>query len=228
MSSKNIDMIQTVASGLGGLVNEVVFVGGSVLELYIDTVTSEPSRPTLDVDLVIHVTNRTGFYLFGEKLRLIGFVNNISEGAPICRWTYHNVIVDIMPSNESILWFSNKWYEYGFSRRVEKSIGNDISIFLFPVVVYLATKIEAILQRGLPDIRYSHDFEDVIFLIDNCNSLLVDFENSDKDVKKYISNQFQILMQMDIFREAVNCVLPYGSDYNDVERIVQKLRHFQK
>lgn len=36
MSGTNIDKLQIVANGLGELINEMVFVGGTVAELYAD------------------------------------------------------------------------------------------------------------------------------------------------------------------------------------------------
>ncbi len=45
MPSTNITMLQTVASGLGELKNEMVFVGGSVAELYVDNPAASDIRP---------------------------------------------------------------------------------------------------------------------------------------------------------------------------------------
>ena len=48
MPSDNINMLQTVASGLGDLRDEMVFVGGAVAELYADDPASSDIRPTQD------------------------------------------------------------------------------------------------------------------------------------------------------------------------------------
>jgi len=48
MPGDNIIMLQTVASGLGDLVDEMVFVGGAVAELYADDPASSDIRPTQD------------------------------------------------------------------------------------------------------------------------------------------------------------------------------------
>lgn len=34
----------------------------------------------------------------------------VPDVTPICRWTYDDEIVDIMPDDPSILGFSNRWY----------------------------------------------------------------------------------------------------------------------
>lgn len=55
MSGTNIDKLQIVANGLGELINEMVFVGGTVAELYADDSEISDIRPTNDVDCVIEL-----------------------------------------------------------------------------------------------------------------------------------------------------------------------------
>jgi hypothetical protein len=47
---------------------------------------------------------------FGERLRALGFLEDTSEGAPLCRWVHSGTILDVMPLDEKILGFSNRWY----------------------------------------------------------------------------------------------------------------------
>ena len=56
--SKNIEMLTVVVNGLGEMKNEVVFVGGSVAELYADDPASSDIRATLDIDCVIEISSR--------------------------------------------------------------------------------------------------------------------------------------------------------------------------
>ena len=98
MPSTNITMLQTVANGLGELKEEMVFVGGAVAELYADDPAASDIRPTLDVDCVIELSSRIEYAELEESLRKKGFANDTSEGAPICRWVYNNVKVDVMPT----------------------------------------------------------------------------------------------------------------------------------
>lgn len=98
MPSTNILMLQTVAKGLGELKDEMVFVGGAVAELYADNPTASEIRPTIDVDCVIEISSRPQFVRMEEKLRTKGFKNDTSKGAPICRWIYEDIKVDVMPT----------------------------------------------------------------------------------------------------------------------------------
>ena len=109
MPNTNINMLQTVANGLGELKNDMVFVGGAVAELYVSDPAACDIRPTLDVDCVIGLSTRLAFYRLEENLRTKGFANDTSSGAPICRWIYKDIKVDVMPTDENILGFSNRW-----------------------------------------------------------------------------------------------------------------------
>jgi len=88
MHSSNLSMLQIVADGLGELVDEVVFVGGSVAELYADNSALSDIRPTMDEDCVVELSSKTSYYQLEKKLRTRGFVNDLSKEAPICRWIY--------------------------------------------------------------------------------------------------------------------------------------------
>jgi len=108
MSSRNIEMIKVIAEGLGELNQKVVYIGGTVTEFYSSNKSaSEDIRHTDDVDVVIEIKSRYSFQKLEEKLRNKGFVNDTSDGAPICRWVYQGIKLDVMPDNSKILGFSN-------------------------------------------------------------------------------------------------------------------------
>ena len=55
MHSPNLVMLEIVADGLGELIDEMVFVGGAVAELYADNPALSDIRPTIDVDCVVEL-----------------------------------------------------------------------------------------------------------------------------------------------------------------------------
>ncbi|MDP3399125.1 MAG: hypothetical protein Q8S23_08265 [Bacteroidales bacterium] len=211
MASSNIEMIRKVAVGLGDLKDSVVFIGGAVTELYANDPASTEIRPTLDVDCVIELASRGSFYHMEDSLRRKGFKNDTTPGAPICRWIYKDVIVDIMPDDEDILGFSNRWYKAGVKNRIEKEIDNNLKIFIFQVHYYLATKLEATFHRGMADLRTSQDFEDVVYILNN-NLRLVEIitECHDKELKQYLKDRMKSLLNLKYINEAIECCLPYG------------------
>lgn len=207
MRIANIKMISTVAEGLGNLLDEVVFVGGMVTMCYATDPAATEIRQTLDVDLIVNILSKREYGEFEEVLRSRGFKNDNSPGAPICRWIYNSVTVDIMPMDESILGFSNRWYEYGYDRRVKFSISPNLELFILPAPIYIATKLEAVKGRAT-DLRWSHDFEDVVYILNSRESIVDDIRDSEPLVREYLTTEFSNYVKRANFREAVACVLP--------------------
>ncbi len=222
--SKNIEMLTVVVNGLGEMKNEVVFVGGSVAELYADDPASSDIRATLDIDCVIEISSRMRYNELEERLRAKGFRNDMTQGAPICRWLYKRVIVDVMPIDENILGFTNQWYKGGIEHKTICILQNDTEIFIFPTPYYLGTKFEAVLSRGGDDLRTSHDFEDIIYILDNVTNIVEQILNTEESLKKYLIDQFEILLCNPNIEEAIECALPYGSDER-VNYIIDILRY---
>ena len=108
----NIVRIRAVNNALGTLKDKVVFVGGATVSLYADRMAPE-SRPTDDVDIVVEIASRWDYAQLEAQLRQVGFQNDIT-GKFLGRYLMQGVILDVMPTDESILGFSNKWYADGF------------------------------------------------------------------------------------------------------------------
>lgn len=209
MPRTNLDMLQIIASGLAELKDQVVFVGGAVAELYIQNTGAAPVRPTMDVDLLVNIVSKPDFASVEEHLRKLGFANDFSEGAPICRWLYQGIKVDVMPTDTKVLGFSNDWYHIGYERRVQVELPMSGLIYILPPAIYMCTKLSATKSRG-PDLIMSHDFEDVIYLISNCHDLLEDIHKSDEVVRRFISETLKEFQSHPNFEEAITYSLPYG------------------
>lgn len=107
----NVALIEFVAAHLGeGLRNQVAFVGGAVAGLLITDPALPAIRATEDVDLIVQVTTLVDYHRAEHALTARGFVQDMGPQAPICRWRIGSALVDVMPTLESILGFSNRWY----------------------------------------------------------------------------------------------------------------------
>lgn len=226
MISGNIRRLKVIADGLDDLCNEVVFVGGSVAELYADDPAATDIRPTTDVDCVIELATYGSLQDFEQMLRDRKFVNDIESGV-ICRWKYNGEIVDIMPDRDCILGFTNRWYRPGFQHRAEVRV-NDMTIYILPPLYYVATKIEAVRGRGGEDLRFSHDFEDLVYVLNNRQDIAELFDNeNDSDLTGYLSSWAKEMLSRQNCREEIECMLPYG-DYDRVDYIIEILNHFSR
>ena len=226
MMSGNIRRLKVIADGLGELCKDVVFVGGSVAELYADDPAATDIRPTMDVDCVIELATYSSLQDFEQMLRDRKFLNDIESGV-ICRWKYNGEIVDIMPDRDSILGFTNRWYRPGFQHREEVMV-DDKTIFILPPLYYVATKIEAVRGRGGDDLRFSHDFEDLVYVLNNRQDITELFDNeNDNDITCYLSSWAKEMLSRQNCREEIECMLPYG-DYDRVDYIIEILNHFSR
>lgn len=224
MPSTNIMMLQTVANGLGELKSEMVFVGGAVTEFYADNPAASEIRPTLDVDCVIEISSRLQYARLEENLRTRGFKNDTSKGAPICRWIYKDIKVDVMPTDSNILGFSNRWYEGGIEIKIQKTLPDGTEVFVFPLEYYLAAKFEAHNARGGNDLRQSHDFEDIIYILDNCSEILDSISASNQSVKMYLKKECQKLLENPNITEGIETALPYGSGNEVTDIIIESIQ----
>ena len=149
MADVNMTMLQTVVKGLEELKDEVVFVGGVVAQMYATDPAATEIRPTKDVDCVIELSTRLKYYQLEDQLRKKGFANDMSAGAPICRWIYKNIKVDVMPTDEKILGFSNIWYVEGIRNKIVKTLPDGEEIFVFSPQYFLSAKFEALKKQGI-------------------------------------------------------------------------------
>jgi hypothetical protein len=68
-----------VAGLLRPLLDELVFVGGAVTSLLVTDAGVGPPRTTLDVDAIAEITSYAEYAKFGERLRALGFSEDIRE-----------------------------------------------------------------------------------------------------------------------------------------------------
>ncbi|MEI6596447.1 MAG: hypothetical protein WCO28_12855 [Bacteroidota bacterium] len=224
MPSTNITMLQTVANGLGDLKDEMVFVGGSVAELYVSNPAASDIRPTLDVDCVVELSSKIAHAKLEEQLRAKKFTHDTTQGAPICRFIYKDILVDVMPTDSNVLGFTNIWYEEGVDNKISKTLPDGTEVFVFRPEYYVASKFEAHKGRGGNDLRQSHDFEDIIYIFDNCLDILDNISNANDTVKVYLKEECQNLLEYEGLTEGIESALPYGSGEESTDIILELIQ----
>ena len=82
-----------------------------------------------------------------------------------------------------------------------------------PVTVFVAAKFEALHSRGGNDLRYAHDFEDIIYILNGCNDFLTKCANEEnEELKSYLIEQSNWLISRSNIREEIECALPVGEE----------------
>ncbi len=69
----------------------------------------------------------------------LGLTEGSTEGATRCRWRCQELIVDVMPIDDEILGFSNRWYAQAIASAEGRSIGGTDFRLVTPVY-FVATK----------------------------------------------------------------------------------------
>ncbi len=181
----------------------MVFVGGATVALYAPSEISFEARSTNDVDVIIELASYTDYSQLDEKLRSVGFQNDIESGI-ICRYKVQGIVVDIMPTDSSVLGFSNRWYTDGFNNAVDFELDSNTTIKIFTPVYFIASKLEAFKNRGRKDYRTSTDFEDIIYVLDNFPAIEENLLTIENDVlKNYFKIEFAKLLADENIEEGI-------------------------
>jgi predicted nucleotidyltransferase len=165
----NRKAIKKIALALGELNEKVVYVGGAVVSLYIDDPAADDVRPTKDVDISLEIASLAELETLRKTLTDKGFKQS-PEYDVMCRFRYEDVKVDVM-ATKAIGWApGSPWFARGFKHFQLVEL-DGIAIRLLPVSYFLATKFSAFYDRGGKDPRTSHDFEDIVYLLNHTTNI---------------------------------------------------------
>lgn len=184
----NYEMIEFVAEGLGDeFLSEVAFVGGCTTAMLVtDDAVLDDIRLTLDVDLVIELAGIAAWERLTHRLAAKNF-KITGEDEVNCRFRFNDIIVDVMPSDEAVLGYANRWFLEGLAHAVKFTLPSGREIQIFEPLYFLATKLEAFSGRGEGD-PYHKDVEDIVILIDGRQELLDEVVRADAELRQFITS----------------------------------------
>lgn len=199
----NLQLLEAAARALEPMLGEVVFVGGCVTGLLITDPAVAGIRPTTDVDVIAEVYSYAQYDELSDRLRKLELVQDAREGAPTCRWRQGNLTIDVMPVDEEVLGFANRWYLPAMesSENIELT---GLTLRRITPVYFVATKLEAFHGRGDGDHLTSHDLEDVIAVVDGREELVAEVRTAPEDVRGYIQGEFGELLRSEDFLNAMS------------------------
>lgn len=222
-SQRNIEALILIAHRLEEICTEVIFVGGCVMGLLITDKFAPDVRFTIDVDCIVDVFTKPNYHALAKKLRAKGFREMVASGDhPICRWNCDGILLDIMPTDKSVLGFSNRWYKEAISNAIDIQISASLNIKIISAPFFLATKLEAFKDRGKNDFLFSHDLEDIISLIDGRPEIVNDISQASSYLKQYLSSEFSSFMSNKQFMHSLPGHLNYLHETQDRQKIVQQ------
>jgi predicted nucleotidyltransferase len=88
-----------------------------------------------------------------------------------------------MPTAPELLGFVNRWYAEALRQATPVEIEAGLTIRLVPAPCFLATKLEALEDRGQDDYLASRDLEDIVALLDGRPELANELPGASKELK---------------------------------------------
>lgn len=208
--------LQQVSESLPVILDRLVFVGGGVTEILISDSAGRKPRPTEDLDCIIELASRVEYYKVEEHLRKAGYRNDPSIPPILCRWIKESLILDVMPTLEEILGFTNIWYRDAVVHPLRFALPNGLSVNIIHPVYFFATKTEAFRSRGREDFRASHDFEDIVALVNGRAELVPEMKNAEQKVLKAMREFWLPKMESANMTASIK---EHLDAYEDVERM---------
>ena len=186
---------------LSGLPFDFAFLGGSVLSLLVTDDGVDAIRVTKDVDVMLDIRSRKDYHRVDEMLESLGFRHDIREDAPVCRWIYDGVTVDVLPIRKDVLGWSSRWFEEALAAaRAVQCCGNIVKVVTAPY--FVALKLEAFEERGMGDFIASTDFEDVICLLNGRESIVSEVRQTE-GIREFLSEKFTLYLGSEDLEDAV-------------------------
>ena len=223
---ENPNLAQLIAATerLRPLLDQIAFIGGCVTGLLLTDPAAAPVRPTFDVDAIVEIGSYAEFTLLEARLRDLGLRESHAEGSPICRWLSGDLILDLMPTDPSILGFSSIWYRPAFENSQRIQIGeNEIRLITAPY--FVATKLEAFHGRGQADFRLSHDLEDIVTIVDGRVELANEVRAAPADLQKYLTKEFGALLSNRDFLDALpGHLLPDSASQQRIGLVMKRMQ----
>jgi hypothetical protein len=202
LQNPNADLLLSAVQKLVPLLDRIVFVGGCAAGLLITDPGAAPVRPTVDVDAIVEIVSYAELVALEVLLRQLGFDQPHVECAPLCRWIQGDLILDLMPTDSSILGFTNRWYSQALENAETVEVGEH-KIRLISASYFLATKLEAFHGRGQFDYRMSRDIEDIVTVLDGRQEIVAEVQRSTAWLRQYLEDEFSGLLSERDFLEAL-------------------------
>jgi len=218
----NRKVIRKVAAALHELNDQVIYVGGAVVSLYVNDPAADDVRPTKDVDISLSVATIGELERIRGDLVRKGFTQT-AEDRVICRFRYGDILVDVM-NTKALGWApSDPWFAPGFAvREIAQVEGENIQIL--PLAYFLASKFSAYNERGNHEPRTSHDIEDIVYLLDNRTDIAESIINAPDDVRPFLKNECLAMLSVSAKQEAIYGNLLFENRDARFKMITGKLR----
>lgn len=187
MADPNLALLVGMAQAMGPLCDRVVFVGGCATGLLLSDAALMNVRATEDVDAIVEVASLARYHALADELMQRGFKQTMADNTPPFRWFWQSMQLDLVPLDEKVLGFANRWYRAGFEAAVQTQLEPGLTLRHLSAPYFLGTKFEAFNDRGKNDVYASHDLEDILTVIEGRAELAEEVAASPVDLRNHVA-----------------------------------------
>ena len=148
----------------------------------------------------------------------------MAADAPICRWRYRGIVVDLMPTDPNVLGFANRWYRLAVETAQRISLPSGITIRLISGPAFIATKFEAFADRGRGDLLASHDLEDIVNVIASRTRILEEIAHSPPDLRGYLAGRCRELFAIPDFSNYLPGLIADDPSLTLTDEVLERLQ----
>ena len=186
MANPNLSLLVGMAQAMGPVCDRVVFVGGCATGLLLSNADLMDVRATEDVDAIVEVATLAGYQALAKELMNRGFKQTMEDNTPPFRWYWQRMQLDLVPLDEKVLGFANRWYGTGFAAATKAEVLPGLVLRHLSAPYFLATKFEAFNDRGRNDVYASHDLEDILTVVEGRSELVQELSVADAEVRQHV------------------------------------------
>lgn len=223
MANPNLALLLSMAKALGPVRERVVFVGGCATGLLLTQTAVADVRPTEDVDAIVEVATLADYHAVTQLLLDRGFRQTMEANTPPFRWFWQRMQLDLVPLDEKVMGFANRWYRPGFDAAVTAALAPGLHLRHLSAPYFLATKFEAFRDRGQGDVYLSHDLEDIVTVLDGRSEVQAELAAASIDVRFYVASQLRSLLLHPEFLNALPGIVEQAMRAGVVLRRIQNL-----
>lgn len=227
MANPNIALLTSIAHAIGALCEQVVFVGGCATGLLITQPMVADARATEDVDAIVEVASLVGYHALAQQLMALGFKQTLADNIPPFRWYWNGMQLDLVPLDEKVLGFANRWYKPGFETAVSTALPSGLVLRHLSAPYFMATKLEAFKDRGNNDIYLSHDLEDLITVVDGRHELIEELASAPPGVRQFVAAVVQGVLNHADFTNALPGIVSQSTRAGLVLQRLAKIANLQ-
>jgi hypothetical protein len=127
----------------------------------------------------------------------------MADNTPPFRWFWNRLQLDLVPLDEKVLGFANRWYRVGYEAALSAELANGVHLRHLSAPHFLATKFEAFKDRGQNDVYLSHDLEDIMTVMEGRSLVVQEVAVADEAVRKHVGESIAELLKMQAFHNAL-------------------------